>query len=99
MKENRRKLRAQRIIWKTHDKKTLCWFFFCVNDNKNVDLKCLQTLRCILCYNSPILFCNLKTQARKGLIIYNTTNEITTLKKHVNAKYFIIAKKICGGSK
>jgi hypothetical protein len=69
-----------------------------VNDNKHVDVKCLQTLRCILCYNTPILFCNPKTQARKGLIIYNTTNGVTTLKKHVNAKHFIIAKNVCGGS-
>jgi len=74
-------------------------FSFGVNDNKNVDVKCLQTLRCIFCYNSPILFCNPKTQARKGLIIYNTTNGITTLKKHVNAKHFIIAKNVCGGNK
>jgi hypothetical protein len=63
-----------------------------VNDNKDVDVKCPQTMRCILCYNSPILFCNPKTQARKGLIIYNTTNGITTLKKHVNANDSIIAK-------
>jgi hypothetical protein len=29
----------------------LCWFFY-VNDNKDVDLKCLQTMKCILCYNT-----------------------------------------------
>jgi len=74
-------------------------FFLCVNHNKNVDVKCLQTLSCILCYNSSILFCNPKTQVRKGLIIYNTTNGITTLKKHMNAEHFIIAKNVCGGSK
>jgi len=81
MKENRKKLHVQKTIWKTHDKKSLCWVFFGVNHNKNVEVKCLQTLSCILCYNSPILFCNPKTQARKGLIIYNITNGITTLKK------------------
>jgi hypothetical protein len=75
-------------------------FIYFLFDNKNVDVKCLQTLRCILCYNSPILFCNPKIQARKGLIIYNTTNGITTtLKKHVNLGHFIIAKNVCGGSK
>ncbi len=46
----------------------------------------------ILCYNSPIWFCNPKIQVRKGLIIYNTTNGITTLKKHVNANHYIIEK-------
>jgi hypothetical protein len=38
------------------------------------------------------LFCNPKIQARKGLIIYYTTNGITSLKKHVDANHFIIAK-------
>jgi hypothetical protein len=49
-------------------------------------------MKCITCYNSPSLFCNHKTQTRKGLILYNTTNIITTLKKHVNANHSIIAK-------
>ncbi len=51
-------------------------------------------MRCITCYNSPVLFCNCKTQTRKGLILYNTTNIITTLKKHVNANHSIIAKML-----
>jgi hypothetical protein len=53
---------------------------FGVNDNKDVDVKCLQTMICILCNNSPILMCNLKTQARKQR---NITNRIITLKTHV----------------
>jgi hypothetical protein len=61
-----------------------------VNDNKDVDVKCPQTMRCIFCYNSFVLFYNLKTQAKKGLIIYNTINGITTLKKHVNIEQIII---------
>jgi hypothetical protein len=48
-------------------------------------------MRCIICYSSPFLICNLKIQARKDLILYNITNQITTLKKHVNANHFIIA--------
>jgi len=31
---------------------------------------------CIFCYNNPILNVNPKNQARKGLIIYNGTNDI-----------------------
>jgi hypothetical protein len=57
-------------------------FFFCVNDKKDVDVKCPQTMRCIFCYSSLVLFCNLKTQAKKGLIIHSTTNEIITLKEN-----------------
>jgi hypothetical protein len=56
-------------------------------------MKSLQTMKCILCCNNPILVYNLKIQARKGLTLYNTTNGIITLKKHVNANHFIIAKK------
>ncbi len=82
----------QITMWKSHSMNSLCWVFLCVNDNKDVDVKCPQTMRCIFCYNSPILFCNPKTQAKKGLIIYNTTNGITTLKKHVNANDYIIGK-------
>jgi hypothetical protein len=55
--------------------------FFFLNHKKNVDVKCPQTMRCIICYNSLVWFCNLKTQAKKNLIIYYTTNEIITLKK------------------
>ncbi len=68
-------------------------FCFCVNDNKGVDLKCPQMMKCILCYNCLILVCNSRTQVNKGLILYNTTNGITTLKKHVNVDHSIIAKK------
>jgi Cu2+-containing amine oxidase len=64
-----------------------------VNHKKNADVKCPQTMRCILCYNSLVWFCNLKTQAKKNLIIYKfITNEIITLQEHVNANHFIIAK-------
>ncbi len=92
MKENIRKLQVERTMWKSNSINLLRRVFLCVNDNKDVDVKCQQTMRCILCYNSPILFCNLKTQVRKSLIIYNTTNGITTLKKHVNTNDSIIAK-------
>jgi len=37
----------------------------------------------ILCYNSLVLNLNPKIQAKRGLIISDTTNGITTLKKNV----------------
>jgi hypothetical protein len=51
-----------------------------VNNNKDVNVKCSKTMRCILYHGSIALFYNFKTQARKGLIIFKTTNGITTLK-------------------
>jgi hypothetical protein len=63
----------------------LCWTFYYVNDNKEVELTSLQVMHYIICHKSPILNLNPKIQARiRNLIIYNTTNGITTLKKHVN---------------
>ncbi len=34
-----------------------------------------------------------KTQARKGLILYNITNGIIALKKHVYVDHYVIANK------
>jgi hypothetical protein len=48
-------------------------------------------MRCIFCYNNSVLFCNPKTQVRKGLIIHNITKGIITLIKNVNVNHSIIA--------
>jgi hypothetical protein len=47
-------------------------------------------MHCILCYNNPILNLNPKAQAWRRLIIYNTTNGITTLIKHIISDHFNI---------
>ncbi len=67
-------------------------FYFLVNDNKDVDVNALKSWGIYIFYNSFVLFCNPKTQTKKGLILYNTTNGITSLKKHVKVNYSIIAK-------
>jgi hypothetical protein len=69
---------------------TLCWAFYCVNDNKEVNTIALQTMWCILCHNNPILNVNPKTQSRKGLIIYNSSNDISTLRKQINSYHLNI---------
>jgi hypothetical protein len=82
MKENLKKLYVQRIKWKLgHNRNATCWPFYCVNDNKKVDVKFLQIMKYILCYINPMLVSNIKTQAKKNLILYNTTNGIIALKK------------------
>jgi hypothetical protein len=50
-------------------------------------------MRCIFCYNSPTLEFNIKIQARKGLILDNTTNGISALKKMLS-NHLNIAKKL-----
>jgi hypothetical protein len=42
---------------------------------------------------NPILISNVKTQARKGLTLYNSANGITTLKKHVYVNHCMIEEK------
>jgi len=89
---NLKKLLAQKVFWKRNSNNALCWAFYCVNDNKEVNIATPQIMHYILCHNNPILNENPKTQARKGLIIYNTTNGIATLKKHVNSDHFNVLK-------
>jgi hypothetical protein len=33
MKENLKRLHAQRLFWKPNNINALCWVFYCVNDN------------------------------------------------------------------
>jgi hypothetical protein len=68
-------------MWGHDSRNALCWSLYCVNDNNLVDVKCFQLMRCIICYVSPILIMNAKTQARKGLILYNNANGIIALKR------------------
>ncbi len=46
MKINFKKLHAQRKNQKPHERLSLCWSFYCVNDNAKVDLENTQV--CIL---------------------------------------------------
>jgi hypothetical protein len=78
-----KKLYAQRTFWRGNSISTLS--FYCVNDNKEVNATAPQTMWCILCHNNPILNVNPKTQIRKGLIIYNSSNGIMALRKQINS--------------
>jgi hypothetical protein len=93
MKHNVNKLHVQRSLWRENNKNALCWAFYFVNDNKKVLKIAIQTMHCILCHSNPILNLNPKTQARKGLIIYNTINGIIALRKHVNSNHSNVLKK------
>jgi hypothetical protein len=43
----------QRKKWRGHNINALCWLFYCANDNKKIDNKCHQLMRCFLCYLKP----------------------------------------------
>jgi len=56
MNENSlKKLHTKRTFWKGNNRNALCWAFYCVNDNKEVNVTTFQTMHCILCHNNPIL--------------------------------------------
>lgn len=92
-----KKSHAQRIVWRPHSKIKVWQAFFCVNDNGKVNGTLFQIMSCILCYNSAMKVSNTKTKSRKILISYLKTNQITTIKKHVDAP-FSYCKDIWGGS-
>ncbi len=52
--KNFKKLHAQRNFWRGNSRNALCWAFYCVNDNKELNVTTFQTMRCILCHNNPI---------------------------------------------
>ncbi len=92
IKENLKNFHFQRKKWRHDSRNALCWSFYYVNDNNLVDVKCFQLMKCIFCYANLVLISNVKTQARKGLILYNNANGINALKKHVYAYHYMIAK-------
>jgi hypothetical protein len=92
MKENLKKLHAQWKIWKPHGKFSLCWSFYCVNNNAKVDSVNTQIMRCILYYQNLVFRINTRIQARKGLISYYKINGIISFKKHVDVDHFFIAQ-------
>jgi hypothetical protein len=56
MNENNfKKLHAQRVFWRGNNKIASCWAFYCVNDNKEINVTNLQTMHYIFCHNNPIL--------------------------------------------
>jgi hypothetical protein len=54
-----------RSFWKPNSINALCWAFYYVNDNKEIDLTTPQVTCCIFCHKSSVLNLNKKTQAKK----------------------------------
>jgi hypothetical protein len=79
--------------WKPHGRTSLCWSFYYISDNAKVDLKNIQIMHCILCYQTFVCGINPRTQMRKGLISCYKTYGITSFFKNVDANHMFIAKK------
>jgi len=78
-KGNLKKLFVQRKSWKPHGRTSLCWSFYCVNDNAKIVLVNTQIMYCIFHYQNLVNGINPKTKMKKGLISYYKTNGITFL--------------------
>jgi hypothetical protein len=65
MKKKLEKLHVQRNFWKAHNRNSLCWTSYCVNDGKEVEVASHQVMRCILCYDNAINIPNARTKERK----------------------------------
>jgi hypothetical protein len=47
MKKKLKKFHLQKRKWKNDSSNGLCWSFYCVNDNKQMDIKCFQFMKYI----------------------------------------------------
>ncbi len=65
MKNNFKKLHVQRNKWKGHNRSSICWAFYFVNDNKLNDVNCFQIMRFIFCYTNLMLVSNRKFKQGK----------------------------------
>ncbi len=90
MKENLKKLHDKRLFLKPNSKMFCVEHFIVLMITKKLTLTTPQVMCCILCHNNLILNLNPKTQTRRRLIIYNRTNDLTTLSKNVNSYNFNI---------
>jgi hypothetical protein len=64
MKKKLQKLHVQRKFWRGHNRNSLCWAFYCVNDGKEVEVAAHQVMRCILCYDNVVNIPNARTKER-----------------------------------
>jgi len=69
---NLQKLHVQRLFWKPKKRNAICWIFYVVNDNKSVDGRVPQVMKCNLCYKTPTLY-NPRTKLKKGDMNFEKT--------------------------
>ncbi len=81
-------MHVQRKFWKPHGKTSLCWGFYCVNDNANAQIMC-----CIL-WDKKISNYNKYKNTSKKIIIFLLQNKWNNFySKKVDGDHMFIAKK------
>jgi hypothetical protein len=69
IKINLKKLHLQRKSWQPHGSTSLCWSFYCVNDNIEIDQDNTQIMCCILCYQELVIGINSKSKQGKDFFL------------------------------
>jgi hypothetical protein len=69
------KLHVEKMFWKPFYRTSCVKHFNVSMIIKTLIFKSFQMMHSIFCYINPILIKNPKNQAKKGLILYNTTME------------------------
>ncbi len=69
---NLQKLHVQRLFWKPKKRNAICWVFYVVNDNKSMDGKVPQVMKCNLRYKTPMLY-NPRTRLKNGDMNFEKT--------------------------
>ncbi len=82
-------------FWFTNHRTTIMWAFFVLyNLLENVLSRALQTMRCPICHiTKQIQSSNSTTRECKGLLTYNPTRGITSMKKHIDDEHEAIVAK------
>jgi hypothetical protein len=64
MERNFQTLHTKRKKWKTHNRNAICWAFYYVNDDKEIDLRNLLVMRCVFGYNNHMYVLNPHTKEK-----------------------------------
>ncbi len=90
-------MEQQALLWKPHNRTSICWSLFTVNENLLVNLLNPQMLKCIICWSqqaSGNVLNNFSFIVKKGLIKYGKFNDITPMRTHVdNVHLHLLAKR------
>ncbi len=82
-------------FWFTNHHITIMWAFFVLNKPlEKVLLRTPQTMRCIISHvTKQVQSSNNTIHERKGLLTYNPTHGITSMKKHIDNEHKAIVAK------
>lgn len=88
-------LKANQKFWYPFKRMAPVWGFFRLNDPAaTVDTKIQQVMRCVVCHSGKTMQAGGRTtKERKGIVRYNPTHGITSMKNHVDQVHVLAFDK------